>query len=128
MTEYNAPLREMQFVVEELNGLAEVASLPGHEDATPDVARAIFEEAGRLGREVLSPLNRAGDLEGAKLENGVVRTPPGFREAYRAYVDGGWNALQLDREIGGRDCPCSWRRRCSRCGTRRTSPSCCAPC
>ena len=105
MTEYDAPLREMQFVVEELNGLAEVASLPGHEDATSDVARAIFEEAGRLGREVLSPINRAGDLEGAKLENGVVRTPPGFREAYRAYVDGGWNALQLDREIGGQGLP-----------------------
>lgn len=105
MTEYNAPLREMRFVVEELNGLAEIASLPGHEDATPDVARAIFEEAGRLGREVLSPLNRAGDLEGAKLENGVVRTPPGFKEAYRAYVDGGWNALQLDREIGGQGLP-----------------------
>lgn len=105
MTEYNAPLREMQFVVEELNGLAGIASLPGHEDATPDVVRAILEEAGRLGREVLSPLNRSGDLEGAKLENGVVRTPRGFKEAYRAYVDGGWNALQLDREIGGQGLP-----------------------
>ena len=105
MTEYNAPLREMRFVIEELSGLAEVASLPGHEDATPDVVRAILEEAGRLGREVLSPLNRSGDLEGAKLENGVVRTPRGFKEAYRAYVDGGWNTLQLDREIGGQGLP-----------------------
>ena len=95
----------MRFVIEELNGLAEVASLPGHEDATPDVVRAILEEAGRLGREVLSPLNRSGDLEGAKLENGVVRTPRGFKEAYRAYVDGGWNTLQLDREIGGQGLP-----------------------
>ena len=105
MPEYQPPLREMRFVVEELSGLDEIAALPGFEDAVPDTVRAILEEAGRLGREVLSPLNRTGDLEGSRLENGVVVTPPGFREAYRAFVAGGWNALQIDRELGGQGLP-----------------------
>ena len=105
MGDYQAPLRDMQFVIEELIGLEEIASLPGYEDATPDLVRAILEEAGKLARDVLSPINRSGDIEGAKLENGVVITPTGFRSAYQAYVDGGWNALQFDREIGGQGLP-----------------------
>ena len=105
MTEYNAPLREMQFVIEELIGLDEITALPGYEDATTDTVRAILEEAGKLGRDVLSPLNRPGDLEGSKLENGVVTTPAGFKDAYQAYIDGGWNTLQLERSVGGQELP-----------------------
>ncbi len=105
MSEFSAPLRDMQFVIEELIGLDEINTLPGFEDATPDVVSAILEEAGKLGSEVLAPINKTGDTEGSRLENGVVITPTGFQEAYRAYVDGGWNALQIDREIGGQGLP-----------------------
>ena len=105
MAEYAAPIRDMKFVIEELIGLETVNTLPGYEDATADVATAILEEAGKLARDVLAPINRNGDLEGSRLENGVVVTPTGFREAYQAYVDGGWNSLQFDEEIGGQGLP-----------------------
>lgn len=105
MAEYTAPLRDMQFVIEELIGLDDVAALPGFEDATPDTVQAILDEANKLARDVLSPINRGGDAEGSRLENGVVITPPGFKEAYKAYADGGWNSLQFDQEIGGQGLP-----------------------
>ena len=105
MTEYAAPIRDMKFVIEELIGLDTVNSLPGYEEASSDVTTAILEEAGKLARDVLSPINRNGDREGSRLENGVVITPTGFTDAYQAYVDGGWNALQFDEEIGGQGLP-----------------------
>ena len=91
MTPYEAPLADMRFVLSELAGLAEIAALPGHEEATPDLVDAVLEEAGRFGAEVLAPLNQVGDTEGCVLENGVVRTPSGFRDAYARFVEGGWN-------------------------------------
>ena len=105
MSEFSAPVRDMQFVIEELIGLEEINTLPGFEDATPDVIRAILDEAGKLASEILAPINKTGDTEGSRLENGVVITPTGFQEAYKAYVDGGWNALQVNREIGGQGLP-----------------------
>ena len=105
MAEYAAPIRDMKFAIEELIGLETVNTLPGYEEATADVTTAILEEAGKLARDVLSPINRSGDLEGSRLENGVVVTPTGFKDAYQAYVDGGWNALQFDQEIGGQGLP-----------------------
>ena len=105
MAEFVAPIRDMKFIVEELIGLKTVNELPGYEDATSDVTTAILEEAGKLAHNVLSPINRKGDVEGSRLENGVVVTPTGFKEAYKAYVDGGWNALQFDTEIGGQGLP-----------------------
>ena len=105
MAEYTAPLRDMQFVIEELIGLDQLTEMPGYEEATSDVVRAILDEANKVARDVLSPINRNGDLEGSRLENGVVITPTGFRDAYQAYVDGGWNALQFDEEIGGQGLP-----------------------
>ena len=105
MAEFVAPIRDMKFIIEELIGLKTVNELPGYEDATSDVTTAILEEAGKLAHNVLSPINRNGDVEGSRLENGVVITPTGFKEAYKAYVDGGWNALQFDTEIGGQGLP-----------------------
>ena len=105
MAEYTAPLRDMKFVSEELIGLEQITEMPGYEEATSDVVRAILDEANKMARDVLSPINRNGDLEGSRLENGVVITPTGFRDAYQAYVDGGWNALQFDEEIGGQGLP-----------------------
>ncbi|NQU69099.1 MAG: acyl-CoA dehydrogenase family protein, partial [Rhodospirillales bacterium] len=101
MTDFVAPLRDMQFVIEELVGLDDIAALPGREDATPDLVRQILNEAARFGAEVLAPLNRVGDLEGSTLANGVVSTPTGFKDAYKAFVGGGWNGVAHDPDYGG---------------------------
>ncbi len=105
MSEYIAPLRDMRFVMQELAGLDQVVSLPGCEEASPDVVDAILEEAARFAGEVLSPLNRVGDTDGAKWKDTVVTTSPGFKEAYRQFVDNGWNGLGCDPEFGGQGLP-----------------------
>ena len=105
MTAYTPPLRDLRFVVEELIGLDAVAALPGVADIAPETVRAVLTEAGKLGAEVLAPLNRTGDQEGCRLENGVVTTPTGFPDAYRAFVEGGWNAAPFDPGIGGLGLP-----------------------
>jgi alkylation response protein AidB-like acyl-CoA dehydrogenase len=102
---YAAPLAEMRFVLEEVAGLDELAQLPGYEAATPDLVEAILGEAAKLAGNELAPLNRPADRAGSVLENGVVRTPPGFREAYAKYVEGGWNGLAFDPEHGGQGLP-----------------------
>jgi len=95
----------MHFVLNELAGLAEVAKLPGFEEATPDTVDAILEEASKFASEVLDPINLSGDQEGSKLSDGEVRTPRGFRDAYRKFCDGGWNALPFEHEWGGQGLP-----------------------
>ena len=105
MTDYRAPLAEMRFVLNELAGLGDVAGLPGYEEATPDLVDAILEEAGKLATEVLAPLNRPGDIEGCTFENGVVRTPKGFPEAYTKFIEGGWNGVPFDPAYGGQGLP-----------------------
>ena len=105
MTPYEAPLADMRFVLSELAGLEEIATLPGHEEATPDLVDAVLEEAGRFGAEVLAPLNQVGDREGCVLENGVVRTPSGFRDAYGRFVEGGWNGVPSSPDYGGQGLP-----------------------
>ncbi len=105
MTAYQAPLAEMRFVLNDLVGLDQVTALPGCEDATPDLVDAILEEAGKLGSEVLAPINHSGDIQGAVLENGVVRTADGWKEAYGQFVEGGWNGLPFDPEYGGQGLP-----------------------
>jgi 3-(methylthio)propanoyl-CoA dehydrogenase len=101
---YKPPIDEMRFVLD-LVGLDRVAALPGNDDATPELVGAVLTEAGKLAAEVLAPLNRSGDEEGARLENGVVYTPKGFKEAYRAYVEGGWNSVPFDPAYGGQGLP-----------------------
>ncbi|MEE2970596.1 MAG: acyl-CoA dehydrogenase [Pseudomonadota bacterium] len=105
MSDFTAPLRDMQFVIEELVGLDEIAALPGGEEVTTDLVRQILNEAGRFGADVLRPLNRVGDLEGSRLENGVVSTPTGFADAYKAFVDAGWNSVAHDPDYGGMGLP-----------------------
>jgi len=95
----------MRFVLNELAGLAEVAKLPGFEEAAPDTVDAILEEASKFASEVLDPINLSGDQEGSKLSDGEVRTPRGFRDAYRKFCDGGWNALPFEHEWGGQGLP-----------------------
>jgi len=105
MSTYTAPLKDMRFVLNELAGLAEVAKLPGCEDATPDTVDAILEEASKFASEVLDPLNHSGDVEGSKWHAGAVTTPKGFKEAYGEYVKGGWGALPFGAEWGGQGLP-----------------------
>ncbi|HTR83864.1 MAG TPA: acyl-CoA dehydrogenase C-terminal domain-containing protein [Reyranella sp.] len=105
MAVYKAPLKEMQFVLNEVLDVSSLAKLPGYEDATPDTIQAILEEAAKLCENVTFPLNRSGDEEGCHYENGVVRTPKGFKEAYDQYRDGGWTALSCDPRYGGQGLP-----------------------
>src|ERR1051326_1035708 len=101
MATYTAPLREMKFVFHELFDGDELQKLPGYGDFSGDVIDAVREEAGKLAAEVLFPRNRSGDEEGCTFENGVVRTPKGFKEAYDTFRQGGWTALGCDPEHGG---------------------------
>ncbi|MDE2165750.1 MAG: acyl-CoA dehydrogenase [Alphaproteobacteria bacterium] len=105
MTEYAAPLADMHFALDEIARLPEITQLPGCEHALPDVVDAVLAEAAKLAGEVVAPLNRIGDIEKSRLENGVVRTPAGFKEAYRAYVDGGWSGLSSSPAYGGQGLP-----------------------
>ena len=90
MSTYHAPLAELKFVLNELAGLSQVAKLPGFEDATPDTVAAILDEAAKFATNVLDPLNWSGDREGSKLlGDGTVRTPAGFKEAYKQFCEGG---------------------------------------
>ena len=102
---YSAPLADMRFALREVAGLAGVAALPGYEHATDDTIDAVLEEAAKLAGNGLAPLNRDGDKVGAKLENGVVRTAPGFAAIYKEFVEGGWNSLPFDPEFGGQGMP-----------------------
>jgi alkylation response protein AidB-like acyl-CoA dehydrogenase len=105
MSDYVAPLKDMQFVLKELAGLDQVAKLPGCEDASADLVDQILEESGRFCSEVLAPLNQSGDEEGSKWDDGKVTTPKGFIGAYKQFVEGGWNALQFPAEFGGQGLP-----------------------
>ncbi len=102
---YQAPLDDMRFVLEEIAGLEAIARLPGMEEASPDLVEAILTEAARLSAEELAPINHSGDQEGSSLENGVVRTPKGFVEAYGHFVEGGWNGLTVPEAWGGHGLP-----------------------
>jgi alkylation response protein AidB-like acyl-CoA dehydrogenase len=104
MPSYAAPLKDMQFVLHEVLNLAE-AGIDGYADLDRDFTAAILEEAGRFASEVLAPLNAVGDREGCRLENGVVRTPPGFRDAFDQLREQGWPAIDCDPEYGGQGLP-----------------------
>ena len=105
MTSYTAPIRDIRFAMDALGLLPALAELPGYTDATPDLRDALLAEAGKLAEDLLAPVNFSGDKQGAVLKNGVVRTADGFKEAYAAYVEGGWNSLAFDSEHGGQGLP-----------------------
>ncbi|WIM13044.1 acyl-CoA dehydrogenase C-terminal domain-containing protein [Enhydrobacter sp.] len=105
MAVYKAPLKDIQFVLNEVLDVSSLATLPGYEDATPDTIQAILQEAAKLCENVLFPLNRSGDEEGCTYENGVVRTPKGFKEAYQQFREGGWTATTCDPAYGGQGLP-----------------------
>ncbi|MEE8609094.1 MAG: acyl-CoA dehydrogenase C-terminal domain-containing protein [Nitrospiraceae bacterium] len=106
MVSYKAPLDDIRFVLYELLDYeGTVAMLPGYEDATRDGVDAVLDEAARFCENELLPLNGPGDAEGCTFENGVVRTPQGFKEAYRAFTTAGWTSLACDPNYGGQGLP-----------------------
>ncbi len=105
MTDYSPPLDDIRFTLSSIADMAAIARLPGFEEASEDLVEAILVEAGKVAAEVLAPINRIGDQQGCRFENGVVRTPSGMVEAYRSFVEGGWNALAFEPEHGGQGLP-----------------------
>lgn len=105
MPAYSAPLDDMRFVLHELLADEHLQALPDHQDFAPDVLNAVLEEAAKFCEGVLQPLNRPGDEQGCRFENGVVRTPDGFKEAYGAFAAAGWTGLAADVDDGGQGLP-----------------------
>ena len=108
MPQYKAPLRDMRFLLNEVFDYpAHYAKLSNGSEATPDMVDAILEGCAALCEEVLSPLNLSGDQEGCHFNDGEVTTPKGFKEAYRQYMEGGWQGLSHPKEYGGQGLPMS---------------------
>ncbi|HIJ38131.1 MAG TPA: acyl-CoA dehydrogenase [Rhodospirillaceae bacterium] len=105
MSAYLPPLRDMEFVLRDLAGLAEIAALPGYEEASSELVSSVLEEAGHIAEEVLAPLNQTGDRQGARLQDGKVLTADGWAAAYKTLVDGTWIGLSADPEYGGMGLP-----------------------
>ncbi|RZL93160.1 MAG: acyl-CoA dehydrogenase [Variovorax sp.] len=102
---YIAPLKDMLFDIEHLANIAQVAQMPGLEDAGLETAQAVLEECARFNQDVVAPLNEAGDREPSSFKDGHVKTTPGFKEAFAQYVAGGWQGLQHPVDFGGQGLP-----------------------
>jgi alkylation response protein AidB-like acyl-CoA dehydrogenase len=102
---YRPPLTDMLFVMTELAGLAAVNALPGCEDATPETVQAVLEENAKFCAEVVAPLNWTGDQQPSTWRDGVVTTTPGFKEAFKAFAEAGWQGVQHPQDFGGQGLP-----------------------
>ena len=105
MTTYTAPVDDMMFLYEKLRNNKSYNELEKYKDVTPDLVKNILEEAAKINQNIILPLAKAGDEQPAILENGVVRTPPGYKEAYKKYIDDGWTSLSCDPKYGGQGMP-----------------------
>ena len=106
MSDYKAPLRDLRFVCDELlDSDTHYQKFPQFSEVNSELRDAILEEAGKFAEQVLAPTNRNGDEQGCQFEGGVVTTPDGFKEAYQAFVDGGWAGLSMPEAFGGQDLP-----------------------
>ena len=105
MTTYTAPINDMMFLYEKLRNNKSYNELAKYKDITPDLVKDILEEAAKINQNLILPLAKAGDESPAVLENGVVRTPPGYKEAYKKYIEDGWTSLSCDTKYGGQGMP-----------------------
>jgi len=102
---YTAPLKDMLFDIKHLANIEQIAKIPGFEEAGFDTAQAVLEECAKFNEGVLAPLNRDGDINPSSWKNGEVTTTPGFKEAFKQYVEGGWQGLQHPADFGGQGLP-----------------------
>ncbi|HKD46392.1 MAG TPA: acyl-CoA dehydrogenase C-terminal domain-containing protein [Rhizomicrobium sp.] len=102
---YRAPVEDYRFLIHEFLEAEKQRDLPGFQDLSPDLIDDILANAGKICEEVLQPINQSGDEEGCHFENGVVRTPKGFKEAYKVYSEDGWGGLSAPAEYGGAGAP-----------------------
>ncbi|MGV3710990.1 MAG: acyl-CoA dehydrogenase family protein, partial [Gemmatimonas sp.] len=105
MPSYRAPMDDIRFLFHDVHNVGQLAELPGFAEATPDVIDAVLAEAANVCEQLLFPINQSGDAEGCHYENGEVRTPAGFKEAYAQYQQGGWTGLVAPAEFGGQGLP-----------------------
>jgi len=105
MSTYTAPIRDMQFVLNEVAGLEEICALPGNEECSVELVESILEEAAKFATGVLDPINRVGDRQGHVVKDGVVTTAPGFKEAYKLFAETGWMSMPFSPEFGGQGLP-----------------------
>ena len=104
MPVYNAPIKDTQFILHDVLKVSQ-SDLPGYDELEANFTRAVLEEAGKVATDVLHPLNVVGDTEGCRLENGIVYTPTGFKDAFEQMKEGGWTGLDLPEEYGGQNMP-----------------------
>ena len=102
---YNAPVRDMLFLINEWIGIDRLNSLPGFEEVDADLIEAVLEEAGKFASSELLTINRDGDEHGAVYNDGQVTTPPGFKEAYKNFIEAGWTSIDADPDHGGQGLP-----------------------
>jgi len=102
---YKAPVKDLLFNIRYLAEIEKIANLPGLEDAGPDVVQAVLEECARFSEDIVAPLNTIGDIDPPSCKDGHVAMPPGFKDAYRQYMDAGWQRLQHESEFGGQGLP-----------------------
>lgn len=122
MPTFTAPVKDMQFILHDVLKASE-QDVPGYDKLDRDFTSAILEEAGKLAGDVFAPLNAVGDQEGVRLENGVVYTPKGFKEAFDQFREGGWTGLDCDPEYGGQGLPYLLSTATGKSSRPRTWPS-----
>ena len=105
MPTYTAPVKDMMFLFEKLRDNQNYNELEKYNEVTPDLVKDILEEAAKINQNLILPLAKAGDENPAVLENGIVRTPPGYKEAYQKYIEDGWTSLSCDPKYGGQGMP-----------------------
>ena len=105
MPSYSAPVKDMMFLYEKLRDNKNYNDLERYNEVSSDLVKDILEEAAKINQNLILPLAKAGDENPAVLENGVVRTPPGYKEAYKKFIDDGWVSLSCDPEYGGQGMP-----------------------
>ena len=104
MATYTPPVKDQQFILHDVLKVSE-SDVPGFDELDREFTEAVLDEAGKIAANVLQPLNHIGDEQGCTLENGVVRTPEGFKDAWKQMAEGGWMGLDADPEHGGQGMP-----------------------
>ena len=115
MATYRAPVDDMMFLFEKLRDNSHYNSLEKYKEVNPDLAKDILEQAAKLTENLILPLAKAGDKTPAKLENGVVRTPPGYKEAYKKFIEDGWVSLSCDQNMAVKECQTLSRHFLTKC-------------